>query len=88
LISKISTTEENVEKLERHIDDLNKLLAHNNFAGTPYDDRAEAKASLKDLTAEKAALQNEKVELLKKENYLLLQQQQQSSAGTSMLSVR
>jgi hypothetical protein len=87
LATKIQTAEEKIEKLERHI-------VNNDFAGTPYDDRAEAKAALKALTAEKAALQNEKaalqnekVELLKKEN-LLLQQQQQSGAGTSMLPVR
>jgi hypothetical protein len=87
LSAKINTTEEKIEKLERHI-------ANNDFAGTPYDDRAEAKAALKDLRAKEAALQNEKValqnkevELLKKEN-LLLQQQQQTGAGTSMLPVR
>jgi hypothetical protein len=82
LATKIQTTEEKIEKLERHI-------VNNDFAGTPYDDRAEAKAALKALTAEKAALQNkevalqnEKVELIRKENLLL--QQQQSGAGTSM----
>jgi hypothetical protein len=94
LAIKIQTTEEKIEKLERHV-------VNNDFAGTPYDDRAEAKAALKALTAEKVALQNEKValqnekvalqnekvELLKKEN-LLLQQQQQTGAGTSMLPVR
>jgi hypothetical protein len=87
LATKMQTAEEKTEKLERHI-------VNNDFAGTPYDDRAEAKAALKALTAEKAALQNEKaalqnkeVELLKKEN-LLLQQQQQGGAGTSMLRVR
>jgi hypothetical protein len=79
LAIKIQTTEEKIEKLERHV-------VNNDFAGTPYDDRAEAKAALKALTAEKAALQNKEVELLKKENLLL--QQQQQSAGTSMLRVR
>jgi hypothetical protein len=71
LSTKINTTEEKIEKLERHI-------ANNDFAGTPFDDRAEAKAALKDLRAKEAALQNEKValqnkkvELLKKENLLL-----------------
>jgi chromosome segregation ATPase len=80
LSTKINTTEEKIEKLERHI-------ANNDFAGTPYDDRAEAKAALKDLRAKEVALQNEKVELLKEKN-LLRQQQQQSGAGTSMLRVR
>jgi hypothetical protein len=76
LSTKINTTEEKIEKLERHI-------ANNDFAGTPYDDRAEAKAALKDLRAKEVALQNEKVELLKEKN-LLRQQQQQSGAGTSV----
>jgi hypothetical protein len=80
LATKIQTAEEKIEKLEQHI-------VNNDFAGTPYDDRAEAKAALKALTAEKAALQNKEVELLKKEN-LLLQQQQQSGAGMSMLPAR
>jgi hypothetical protein len=44
--------------------------------------------ALESLRAEKIALQNEKVELLKKENLLRQQQQQQSGAGMSMLPVR
>jgi hypothetical protein len=70
LADKISKIEQKIEKLEQHI-------ANNDFACTPYDDRAEAKAALKDLT---------KLLILDKEEKARLQQQ--SGAGTSMLPVR
>jgi chromosome segregation ATPase len=88
LAIKILHTEDKIEKLEHEIANLNKRLDENDFTGTVrYSSQEKVEAALKDLTAEKAALQNEKVELLKKEN-LLLQQQQQAGAGTSMLPVR
>jgi CHASE3 domain sensor protein len=89
LADKIKKTEEKVEKLEDHIDTIR----------TGDDAAAEAlvkklrfkdgDTALEDLRAEKARLENEKVELLKKENLLRQQQhQQQSGVGTSMLPVR
>ena len=90
LAIKIVNTEDKIEKLEHEITNLNKRLDENDFTGTVrYSSQEKVEAALKDLTAKEAALQNEKVELLKKENILLQQQlQQQSGAGTSMLPVR
>jgi uncharacterized coiled-coil protein SlyX len=81
LTRKIKETEDKIEKLEAHIDDLNKRLRTNDFAGTTYDDRAEAKAALKDLTAEKARLDDR----LNTYETRLTSQQQQSCAGMSIL---
>jgi chromosome segregation ATPase len=82
LARKIKETEDKIEKLEAHIDDLNKRLRTNDFAGTTYDDRAEAKAALKDLTAEKARLDDRLNTLYETR---LTSQQQQSCAGMSIL---
>jgi hypothetical protein len=69
LANKIKDLEDKIEKLEQHI-------VKDDFAGTPYDDRAEAKAALKDLR---------KLLILNKEEKAHLQQQ--TGAGTSMLPV-
>jgi chromosome segregation ATPase len=85
LASKIKKIEEKVETLEDHIDTIRtgedaavealvKMLR--------FKDGDEALDSLR---AEKVALQNEKVELLKEKNLLRQQQQLQNGAGTSML---
>jgi multidrug resistance efflux pump len=78
LADKIKKTEEKVEKLEEHI-------ANNNFAGTPYDDRAEAKAALKDLEADLRAQEADLRRLLILDKEEKARLQQQSGAGTSML---
>jgi hypothetical protein len=77
LSTKINTTEEKIEKLERHI-------ANNDFEGTPYDDRAEAKAALKDLRAKEADLR--RLLILDKEKEA--SEQRQTGAGTPMPPVR
>jgi predicted RNase H-like nuclease (RuvC/YqgF family) len=82
LARNIKETEDKIEKLEAHMDDLNKRLRTNDFAGTTYDDRAEAKAALKDLKAEKARLDDRLNTLYETR---LTAQQQQSGAGMSML---
>jgi hypothetical protein len=75
LATTIKTIEEKIEKLEQHI-------VKNDFAGTPYDDRAEAKAALTQLNNQLQTLYDTRKIALTK------QQQQQSGAGTSMLPVR
>jgi hypothetical protein len=84
LSAKITATEKELEAVKGKIsviegggDDLAKEHG--------YSTRITA---LESLRAEKIALRNEKVELLKKENLLRQQQQQQSGTGTSMLPVR
>ena len=81
LASKIKRTEEKVEKIEEHI-------VKNDFAGTPYDDRAEAKAALKDLEADLRAQEADLRRLLILDKEKEARLQQQSGAGTSMLAVR
>jgi hypothetical protein len=75
LATTIKTIEEKIEKLEQHI-------VKNDFAGTPYDDRAEAKAALTQLNDQlKTLYDTRKIALTQ-------QQQQQGGAGSSMLPMR
>jgi DNA repair exonuclease SbcCD ATPase subunit len=80
LAEKIKKTEVKVEKIEKHI-------ANNDFAGTPYDDRAEAKAALKDLEADLRAQEADLRRLLILDKEKEARLQQQSGAGTAMLPV-
>jgi uncharacterized protein YdcH (DUF465 family) len=85
LASKIMKIEEKVETLEDHIDTIRTsedAVVEALVKKLRFKDGDEALDSLR---AEKVALQNEKVELLKKENLLRQQQQLQNGAGTSML---
>jgi hypothetical protein len=73
LATDIRDTKNRIHKLEQHI-------ANNDFAGTPYDDRTEAKAALTQLNYQLTTLYDTR-------RAAQTQQQQQSSAGTSMLPV-
>jgi chromosome segregation ATPase len=87
LAIKILNTEGRLAQLQGEIANLNKRLDDEDYTGTVrYSSQEKVEAALKDLTAEKAALQNKEIELLKEKN-LLRQQQQQSGAGTSMLPI-
>jgi CHASE3 domain sensor protein len=90
LVDKIKKVEEKVEKLEHHIDTIRRgddAAVEALVKKLRFKDGDEALDSLR---AEKVALQNEKVELLKEKNLVRQQQQQQqqAGAGTSMLPVR
>jgi chromosome segregation ATPase len=76
LADKIKKLEEKIEKLEQHI-------VKDDFASTPYDDRVEAKAALKDLSAKETQLNDQLKTLYDTRKIALTQQQQQSGAGTS-----
>jgi hypothetical protein len=78
LADKLKITEQKLKKLEEHI-------ANNDFAGTPYDDRAEAKAALKDLEADLRAQEADLRRLLILDKEEKARLQQHSGAGTSML---
>jgi hypothetical protein len=74
LATDIRDTKKRIERLEQHI-------ANNDFAGTPYDDRTEAKAALTQLNEQLQTLYDTRRAAQTK-------QQQQIGAGTSMLPVR
>jgi hypothetical protein len=64
LAIKILNIQDKIEKLEHEITNLNKRIDENDFTGTVrYSSQEKVEAALKDLTAEKAALQNEKAAL-------------------------
>jgi hypothetical protein len=77
LATDIRDTKKRIEKLEQHI-------ANNDFSGTPYDDRTEAKAALTQLNEQLQTLYDTRRAAQTPQQ----QQQQQSGAGTSMLPVR
>jgi hypothetical protein len=77
-----------IAKVEAKLAKLETAISTDDDAATKalgYGDLDQAKAALPRLEERLNLLQNEKVELLKKENLLLQQQQQQSGAGMSML---
>ena len=80
LAGKISRTEGELNDLKNEIKKLNKSIVADDFKGTIYDDRTEAKAALQRLEAEKTRL-DERLNTLYETQKLTAQQQQQQQGG-------